>query len=371
MPAVASAPFFGLAALSGVALLTDTEAARASQNPLVRGVRDSVMVQRARRYTSVPLFLILCGLTVLTYLASSGKIHGVVGKVLRAGEAGTVTPVYALLALGAFTGTTALSAPPKVAQMGFGVPSASVLALGVGLGLGAMMMTRLAFDVLIWLIPVPLIDLVFETLKKVVSIGIFVLCLISPALAAALAVVLLVVSLLVYGWAVRVVGFAFRIVLRPWLARLVPSLRSGLLDARLAARHGSGGKVRLAVPATALALRGTRKRQAGALVLTEDRLAFVTASWLGRVRSWAVVQGEGTVRLQRGLLWIELQAPRPDSPQPYRLALPKTLAADYDRLCLLLGAEDGGSTGGARLLQKLGERLGGLRGEKVPGQVTA
>src|SRR3954451_13975011 len=232
MPAVASAPFLGLAALSGVALLTDTEAARASQNPLVRGVRDSVMVQRARRYTSVPLFLILCGLTVLTYLASSGKIHGVVGKVLRAGEAGTVTPVYALLALGAFTGTAALSEPPKVAQMGFGLPSAFLLALGVGLGLGAMMMTRLAFDVLIWLIPVPLIDLVFETLKKVVSIGIFVLCLISPALAAALAVVLLVVSLLVYGWAVRVVGFAFRIVLRPWLARLVPSLRSGLLDDR-------------------------------------------------------------------------------------------------------------------------------------------
>src|SRR6185295_1120882 len=139
----------------------------------------------------------------------------------------------------------------------------------------------------------------------------------------------------------------------------------------LAARHGSGKKVQLAVPATALALRGARKRQAGALVLTEDGLAFVTTSWLGRVRSRPLVQGEKPLRLQRGLLWIELQAPRPDSPRPHRLALPKTLTPDYDRLCLLLSAEDGGSTGGARLLQKLGDRLGELGRAKVPGRVTA
>ncbi|HEY0783793.1 MAG TPA: hypothetical protein VGE98_15145, partial [Thermoanaerobaculia bacterium] len=71
MPALAGTPFFGLAALSGVALLTDTETVRASDNFFLRAVRDNELVREARRYSTLPLFLALAALALVAYLINS------------------------------------------------------------------------------------------------------------------------------------------------------------------------------------------------------------------------------------------------------------------------------------------------------------
>jgi hypothetical protein len=356
MPGIASAPFLGLAALSGLALLADTDYARTSDNGFVRAVCDNSMVQEAQKYSSLTVFLLLSGLALLTYLASSGKIRGIVGKMLRATEDGVVTPTYALLSLGAFTGLSVVG-QPAFAEMGLGLPSAILLAFGVALGLAAMTTVRFAFDVLIWLSPVPLVDFLFETAKNVFSVGLLVLYLFFPGFATAVAVVFLVVSLFLYGWAIRVVGFSFRIVLRPVLARLVPALRTGLLDPRSAA-HAGAPEARIATPAAALGVPGFSKRQVGTLLLTPDGLSFSARPLLGRTRRQPLLPRPDTRPvLCRCLFWNEVRVTSPEG-NLHRLALPKTLQPEWGTLQALLAAEDAGAVGGADKLRKLADRVG-------------
>ncbi|HYG64488.1 MAG TPA: hypothetical protein VEL74_18055 [Thermoanaerobaculia bacterium] len=356
MPGIAIAPFLGLAALSGLALLADTEYARTSDNTFVRAVCDNSLVREAQKYSSLTLFLLLCGLALLTYLASSGKIRGIVGKMLRATEDGVVTPTYALLSLGAFSGLS-MVAQPAVAEMGFSLPSAVLLAFGVAFGLAAMMTVRFAFDVLIWLSPVPFIDFLFETAKNVFSVGLLVLYLFFPGFATAVAVLFLAVSLLLYGWAIRIVGFAFQIVLRPVLARLVPSLRTRLLDEKRAGHAGVAG-ARIATPAAALAVPGFSKRQLGTLFLTTDGLSFSARPLLGRTRQQPLLLRPDTRPvLCRCLFWYEVRVTSPEG-RLYKLALPKTLQPEWTALQTLLAAEDAGAIGGADKLRKLADRMG-------------
>ena len=94
LPAVAGTPFLGLAVLSGAALLSDTDVVRNSDSPLLRGFRDNLLLIEARRYATLPLFLSLLALALLTWMANSGKIRGAVGKLLRAAEDSSVLVVH-------------------------------------------------------------------------------------------------------------------------------------------------------------------------------------------------------------------------------------------------------------------------------------
>lgn len=221
-----------------------------------------------------------------------------------------------------------------------------------------MLVVRFAFDVLIWLSPFPLVDFLFETAKNVVSLAILGLYFLSPTLAAVVAGLFLLVSLLLYGWAVRILDLAFGVVLRPLLARFFPSLRTGLVEPDVVSRLGLPEGSRIATPATALALRGVPKRRSGALVQTEAGLFFVPRTWLRKPRRYPLGQGAQRPVLSRGLFWLELRTTAPDG-RAQRIALSKTLLPEAERLRALVGAEDGGFLGGAGLLQRLAERVSG------------
>ena len=357
MPVVASTPYLSLAAISGLALLSETEYARTSTNPLVRRMCDASPVQTARRYTSWPLFGLLAFLSLVSFVGSSGKLRATVGKFLGMAEGTVAGLAYVALSIGAFAAPALAVERPRVALMGFDLPQAVFLALALALGLGVMLVVRFAFDMLIWLSPFPLVDFLFEVAKNVASLAILGLYFLSPALAAVVAGLFLLVSLLLYGWAVRVLELAFGLVLRPLLARFFPSLRTGLVEADVVSRLGiAEAAPRIATPATALALRGVPKRRSGALVQTADGLFFVPRTWVRKPRWYPLGQGpEGPV-LSQGLFWLELRTTAPDR-RAQRIALAKTV--DTDRVRALVGAADGGFLGGARLLQRLADRVSG------------
>jgi hypothetical protein len=348
MPAVAGTPFLGLAVLSGAALLSDTDFVRDSGSPFVRGFRDNALLAEARRYASPSLFLSLIALALLTYMANSGKIRGAVGKMLRAAEDSSVLVTYALLALVTLFGAAKAAPAPKVALMGlWNVPTDILVTVGLAMALGVMMTVRFAFDVLIWLSPFPFIDFTFETLKKVLSLTFLGLYFLSPVAASSVGLLVLLPALFLYGWALRIFSFAFRIVLRPLFVRLFPETRPLILDKHLHARFASDGTT-VAVPASALAVRGVRRRAPGAVLRTPEGVFFVTTSRFRRRR----VGLHGRLVLSRALLWLELRATHPDG-RVERIALPRTYAQDFEALRSLLGAEDGGSLGAVKIFGEM------------------
>lgn len=359
-PALACAPYLSMAAISGAALFAETEYARTSTNPVVRGICDNAPVQEARKYASLPLVLVLASFALLSYLASSGKLRGTVGKVMGMGEGTLMAGAYATLAAVGLAGSS-VSEPARLALMGFDLPRAVLWGLAIAFALGAMLVVRFALDVLIWLSPFPLVDFLFESVKNVLALGLLALFFISPAAAAFCAALLLLISLVLYGWAMRVLGLTFGVVLRPILARLLPSLRPRLVEEEIVQRLGLPAPV-LATPATALAVRGLPARRSGALIKTGEKLLFVPRTYLRRPRQLAIGQKGQRPVLSRGLFWLELRTTGPDG-RAQRIALPKT--PEVERLRFLLEAEDGGILGGARMLQKLADALGqGL--QKLP-----
>lgn len=355
-PAMACAPYLSMAAISGAALFADTEYARRSTNPIVRGMCDNAPVQAARRYSSGTLFGLLVFMALISYLLSSGKIRATVGKFLGIAEGTVSTLAYGALSIGAFAAPTLAAEPPRIALLGMDVPRAVFLGAAIALGLGVMLVVRIAFDVLIWLSPFPLVDFLFETVKNVLSLGLLALYFVSPALAAGVAAIFLLISLLLYGWAMRVMELAFGVVLRPLLARFVPMLRTSLVEADVVSRLNLMGAERIATPATALSLRGVPKRRSGALILTEAGLFFVPRTYIRKPRWLPLGQGPQVPVVSRSLFWLELRTTAPDG-SVQRIALSRTLVPEAETMRALLGAQDGGFLGGARLLQRLADKM--------------
>jgi hypothetical protein len=214
MPAVANTPFFGLTLLSGAALVAHSDWVQGSQNHFVRSFRTQPMIVEAGRYSSIPLFAVLAVLSLVGYLANSGKIRGVAGKVLRLVEDGSSWVVYAALASGLLS---TIAPPAKVVAMGLGLdPLAFLTTLGLALGLAFMMIARYALDVMVWLTPVPFIDFAFETLKKFVSLAYLALALFAPGFTAVLSAVVLICAAIAARWTVRLAITAIRRVVWPF-----------------------------------------------------------------------------------------------------------------------------------------------------------
>lgn len=369
LPAVASTPFLGLAALSGVGLLTDTSLVRETRWSWLATLRDNALVAEARRYSTWPRFLALAGLALLGYLANSGKLQGVAGKAFRLFEDSSVLVGYTLLAVASLPDGS--PGPPRVAEAGIlGSLAPYLLPLATALALGTMMAVRFAFDVLIWLSPVPFVDLLFETSKKVVTLGVLLLYLWSPALAAALCLVALLVALLAAGWAFRVLGLYRRVLLNPLLAALVPGFFPRLVDAGEARRCGlDPAKARLAAPAVALALPGLPKRTAGLLVAREGAApsfevpgsrwpGILRGLGRGRPRSLALAEPGGRLRIGRTLLWLEVRVVDASGRLRARLALSRALEPSFETIRAALGADDLGSLGARDLIELAGEAAG-------------
>jgi hypothetical protein len=208
------------------------------------------------------------------------------------------------------------------------------------------------------LTPVPFVDFIFETIKKLLSLSFLGLYFLSPVAASSVGLLVLLPALFLYGWALRIFSFAFRIVLRPVFVRLFPDSKPEIVEKhlihRLAQRPQDVDATTVAVPVSALAVRGIHRRAPGALLRTSEGVFFVTTARFRRRR----VGLHGHLVLGRALLWLELRATHPDG-RVERIALPRTYAQDVQQLCRLLGAEDGGSFGAVRVFGKLAGAVSG------------
>jgi hypothetical protein len=369
LPAMASTPFFALAALSAAGLAAKSDLLRGSANPWVRAFCSNALIRESQRYSTWPVFLTLLGLALVGYVANSGKVRGIGGKLLRVIEDSSSVLIYSALSLGALEIVATPARTSAAVHMGILDSGAhAAIAVGLAMGLAAMMVARYAFDVLIWLVPIPFIDFMFETTKKLLTLGFLFLYLVAPAAAAVIALILVAIALLIAPWALRILGFSFRVLADPLLARLLPASRPRILDPYLVARHAPEHAVRLAAvaalepagvqegrepteiggvlvaaKAVALALDGLPRRSRGVLLATSQGVFFARTSVFGRRRTWPLAgpaaPGVTPPSLVRALLWIELRtatAGSGGSGPDTRIALPRSL--DFARLGLLLGA---------------------------------
>jgi hypothetical protein len=353
LPAVASTPFFGLALLSGVGLVTDVGFVKDTRWGWLQGVRDNAIVVEARRYSTWPRLLVLCALALVGYLANSGKLQGLAGKAFRVFEDSSVMVGYTLLAIAALPD----AAPaPAVIQAGLGAEW--LIPVATGLALAAMMAVRFAFDVLIWLSPFPFVDLLFETLKKVATIGVLLLYATSPALSALLCLVVLVATGLVAGWAFRVLELYRRVIVNPVLGHFVPAFFPRALDEAAARACGLDPRsLSLASPAVALKLPGLPARSGGLLVAGDGFVRFV-ARGLRRRSTHELGRGPGErFHIGRSLLWIELRVVD-DRGIVARFALSRALEPAYERIRDATRAADLGGLGALGLIETAGEVAG-------------
>jgi hypothetical protein len=221
----------------------------------------------------------------------------------------------------------------------------------------ALVVLRLAFDLLVWLSPFPLVDFFFESLKLVVSALWLGLYLLHPAAAAVAALAALLIALLALGWSLRVLHFAWTIVYSALLARPFPALKPRLVAPHLAARLApDAGVIRLATRAAVLRARGLPRRASVILWRGNDAPQLSTRSLLGQLVTRPLAAGDERLALGRCLLWIELRVLDARGRVRARFALPRTLGDDYAALLDILGAQDHGAFGAARLWRASAER---------------
>ena len=368
LPAIASTPFLGLAVLTGTALLVDEPVFADSSLRLVRQIRQNSLILQAKQYANWWLFGTFASLAGLTWLVNSGKIRGTFGKFVRITEDVAVGLLY--LMIGADTlmpsapHVTASDLHSGIVQAGI-VPvwesSTAILILAALISLVTMMLTRLALDVLIWLSPVPFIDLIFETCKVMFSLAFLAIYFfLSPLVAAILGLLLLVPCFMLLPWAIRLLHFGYRIVLCPILVQLSPQFIPQLIEPTLA-RAAGGREVTLACFAWVLNARGFKKREAVALFRTSGHRTVRPRHAKRRTRALCNVDEE--VLLGRALAWIELRIVDKRGQLLDRYALPLPMMKDFDQLLVLLGASNAGDFGVMNTLRtiiKLPENVSSL-----------
>lgn len=358
LPAIASTPFLGLAVLTGTALLIDQPLLTNSDLRLLQQIRRNSLILQAKQYASWWLFGTFVILAGLTWLANSGKLRGTLGKFIRIAEDVAVGLLYLMVGADALTPNTQSASSPELyptIALASVVPafesSTAILILAALISLATMMLTRLALDVLIWLSPVPFIDLIFETCKIVFSLAFLAIYfLLSPLVAAVLGLLLLVPCFMLLPWAVRLLHFAYRIVLCPILAQLSPAFVPQLIEPAVAQR-AEGDGVTLACSAWVLKARGFKKREAVALYHTSGQRTVRPRHAKRRTRTLCNVDEE--VLLGRALAWIELRIVTKDGQLVDQYALPLSMMGEFDKLLVLLGAKDGGAFGAMKAIHSM------------------
>lgn len=358
LPAIASTPFLGLAVLTGTALLVDEPMFAKSEWRLIQQIRQNSLILQAKQFANWWLLGTFSLLAGLTWLVNSGKIRGVFGKFVRIAEDIAVGLLY--LRIGADTllpkDLTASSSGLHLSIMQASLfsdvdSSTAILILAALISLVTMMLTRLALDVLIWLSPVPFIDLIFETCKVIFSLAFLAIYfLLSPLVAAILGILLLVPCFILLPWAVRLLNFAYRIVVCPILSQFSSTFVPQLIEPDLANAAG-GSAVTLACRAYVLKARGFKKRETVALFNTTGQRTVRPLRSARRTRTLSDTNEQ--VLLGRALAWIELRVVNQDRQLLDQYALPLSMLKDFDQLLLLLDATDAGEFGAMKALRAL------------------
>jgi hypothetical protein len=358
LPAIASTPFLGLAVLTGTALLVDEPVFAKSELRLVQQIRQNALILQAKQYANWWLFGTFAVLAGLTWLVNSGKIRGAFGKFVRIAEDIAVGLLYLMIGADALApnGLTASSSDLHASIVQASLfsdfeSSTAILILAALISLVTMMLTRLALDILIWLSPIPFIDLLFETCKVVFSLAFLAIYfLLSPLVAAILGILLLVPCFIFLPWAIRLLSFAYRIVICPILAQFSDAFVPKLIEPNLANAAGDS-KVTLACHAYVLKARGFKKREAVALFHATGQRTVRPLRTTRRTRTLGDANEQ--VLLGRALAWIELRVVSQDGQLLDQYALPLSMIKDFDQLLLLLDATDAGEFGAMKALRTM------------------
>lgn len=358
LPAIASTPFLGLAVLTGTALLVDEPVFAKSELRLLQQIRQNSLVHQAKQYVNWWVFGTFALLAGLTWLVNSGKIRGAFGKFVRIAEDITVGLIYLMIGADALApnGLTASSSELHASIVQAGLfsgfeSSTAILILAALISLVTMMLTRLALDVLIWLSPVPFIDLLFETCKVVFSLAFLAIYfLLSPLVAAILGIVLLVPCIILLPWAIRLLRFGYRIVICPILAQFSDAFAPKLIEPDFL-DAAAAQAVLLACRASVLKARGFKKREAVALFNATGQRTVRPLRTKRRTRQLS--EGNEQVLLGRALAWIELRVVNQDGQLLDQYALPLSMMKDFDTLLVLLEATDAGEFGAMKALRSM------------------
>jgi len=351
---IALSPSLGVASLMGVGLLCETSIAGSSDQRWITSICDAPLVSRLRAHVSVSLFAAVSLFALACFFANSGKLQGVIGKVLKLIEAVPTVFMYFLIALATLTDVAAQQATGSTAPVmmvaGFSPSIALLLALMLTTCLVILISVRFALDLLIWLSPFPFVDLVAEITKNALAIALFALFLWSPYVATLVAIVLLLISVSVMRRSMRMVNFVAKMVLEPLLARLL-SLQPADLDA-YAVRLGIVPKPTLALEAIALAVPGFACRASGAIVKTTEGVSFHSSRWLRGPKITPLIRADGHLEIVRCVLWYELRVIQNGS-AIVRVAIALSLASQISSLCRELPARYAGEAGASKALKRL------------------
>lgn len=224
MAPIALSPFFGLAALTGIA----------TYGPDWLQERSSLFSESSALCNPV-LFWTMIALAVLTSLPRLTKVSKPIALAAENLESYSAVIILVVVRFLGVSGgqqaetealeTMAMStaAMPMLSAGFLDVPADVFMSLVAGLNVIVINVVKLFFEFLVWLIPIPTVDALLEAGNKMACAGLMGVYCYSPAIATLINLALLAVCLLVFGWVYRRLAYYRDVISGPVLAWLLPA----------------------------------------------------------------------------------------------------------------------------------------------------
>ncbi len=214
---IALSPFFGLAVLSGTA----------TYGPDWLQER-SALFHPGSSLDNPWLFWTMATLALFTSLPRLTKVSKPIGLAADKLEAYSAIIILIGVRLLGSQGSAEPISPddpstPLMLSAGAGTISINLVMAGfAALNVFVINCVKLFFEFLVWLIPIPTIDAVVELGNKTICSGLMAIYCYSPWLAAALNLIILSISMVVFLWVYRRLNYYQHMIVGPVLAWLFP-----------------------------------------------------------------------------------------------------------------------------------------------------
>lgn len=213
--AIALSPFFGLACLSGIA----------TYGP--EWIRNSPLVSVSGPLNNPVLFWIMATLTVVTSLPRWTKFSKPIAMALEKVEA--YSAIIILIAIRVSANAMDTSTSPEVAmttpvlyQAGvLSVPLDILLSLALAINLIVVNTVKIVVDFLVWLTPIPAIDVILDAIGKGIVALLLGLYAFSPMLATFVNFLIFFFSAMVFFSAKRLIVYFREIYIRPTIQKVL------------------------------------------------------------------------------------------------------------------------------------------------------
>lgn len=214
---IALSPFFGLAALSGMA----------TYGPDWIQERSSLFGEASALNNPV-LFWVMVGLAVLTSLPRLTKVSkplALAAENLESYSAVIILAVVRFIGTGSDSDPATELAVTSHVMLSAGIatlPLDVAMAIFAGINVIVINVVKLFFEFMVWLVPFPSIDAMLEVGNKATCAGLMGLYAYSPTLATILNLLMFAFCLLIFGWTYRRLIYYRELIAGPVLAWLLP-----------------------------------------------------------------------------------------------------------------------------------------------------